>query len=86
MGAWNGTVVQFQVISSTPQSIHGYLKRSDGSFSTFSTFVYAFNTLDERDALLTEIRRLHSMTYEAWIVMGDFNNVLYSTDRGASCL
>lgn len=76
--AWNGTVVQFQVISSTPQCIHGYLKRSDGSFSTFSTFVYA---LDERDALWTEIRRLHSMTYEAWIVVGDFNNVLYSTDR-----
>ncbi|XP_070038256.1 uncharacterized protein LOC142167387 [Nicotiana tabacum] len=45
------------------------------------SFVYAFNTKEERRTLWQEIITLSSGSIKAWLVVGDFNSVLSSEDR-----
>lgn len=45
------------------------------------TFVYAYNTKEERKSLWDYLLQVNGTIKEAWLVLGDFNSVLHKEDR-----
>ncbi|XP_056698080.1 uncharacterized protein [Spinacia oleracea] len=63
------------------QMIHGCITAKKGKFSTSFTVVYGLHSIDTRKSMWTDLTQLSSVTLGSWLVMGDFNSVLYSGDR-----
>ncbi|KAL6505387.1 hypothetical protein OROGR_025204 [Orobanche gracilis] len=78
---WDNKEVSFQVISSTDQTVHGEVQNKAGTIAFLVTFVYAYNTREERSPLWAELRRIASSTTGIWLILGDFNSVLEAGDR-----
>ncbi|KAJ8531983.1 hypothetical protein K7X08_011906 [Anisodus acutangulus] len=47
----------------------------------YVTFLYTFNTKEERSELWDYLRQIHLNCAESWIILGDFNSVLHPEDR-----
>lgn len=58
--------------------IHAEAYNSRLNVTFFVTFVYASNSYTERQVLWNDLKEVAFGRMEAWIVLGDFNNVLYS--------
>lgn len=78
---WDPRSVEYRVISSSAQHVHGSLYRLDGTLVCWLTFVRAFNQLELRKTLWTELHQLSQGIKGAWCILGDFNNVTSVQDR-----
>ncbi|KAK8604947.1 hypothetical protein V6N13_082410 [Hibiscus sabdariffa] len=63
------------------QFVHCRITDKRNGDSTLTTIVYASSNATKRKALWSNIRRLASSIYAPWILFGDFNATLCSTDR-----
>lgn len=77
---WDASRVSFQPLSDTDQVLHGYFTDHADSFHVFVSFIYGANDGDGRVALGQKMRRIAGFITEAWLVLGDFINVLRSAD------
>ncbi|XP_056683679.1 uncharacterized protein [Spinacia oleracea] len=78
---WKHNRVNFQLIRKTDQTIHGDLSDKDGLFSVCFTAVYGLHTIEHRRPLWNELVNLSAVLTKPWLIMGDFNSVLFSGDR-----
>ncbi|XP_075111593.1 uncharacterized protein LOC142181865 [Nicotiana tabacum] len=74
-------MVQVQILMVTTQMIHCQVKERGSQFSCYITFVNGKNKVHERRELWDQLRQIHSIMQEAWLVIGDFNSVLSGNDR-----
>uniref|UniRef100_A0A803QN97 Reverse transcriptase domain-containing protein n=1 Tax=Cannabis sativa TaxID=3483 RepID=A0A803QN97_CANSA len=63
----------------TSQLIHLFVTTLDGKHRFFITYVYAFNDMEGRKVLWTDLKRI--ATNEAWVILGDFNEILSKEER-----
>ncbi|XP_074313879.1 uncharacterized protein LOC141649078 [Silene latifolia] len=78
---WNPSVYHLDVKDMSEQAIHLKVTTRGNLKQFWVTFVYGFNKIAERRNLWRDLRTFSSMVDDAWIIGGDFNNVLYSNDR-----
>uniref|UniRef100_A0A803QE60 Reverse transcriptase domain-containing protein n=1 Tax=Cannabis sativa TaxID=3483 RepID=A0A803QE60_CANSA len=76
--AWNPSSFSVNILKCTSQLIHLQVATLDGK-SFFATFVYAFNDIEGRKLLWNDLCSLISL--EPWMVMGDFNDILFKEER-----
>ena len=69
------------MVKCSAQMIHCGIYDLNGVFKNWMTTIYAFNQLDDRRRLWTDLERVHSSQHGAWVLMGDFNNVIKAMDR-----
>lgn len=76
---WNPHFFNVTIVCCTSQLIHCYIEPKVGK-AFYGTFVYAFNDAASRKALWRDLVQIQSLN-EAWVWMGDFNNVLNMDER-----
>ncbi|XP_074290772.1 uncharacterized protein LOC141617475 [Silene latifolia] len=76
---WKGNKVDVEVLEMDPQYIHAKVKVLQSGVTFISTFVYSFNKLEDRLPLWNELIRI--CVTGPWLVLGNFNNVLFSNER-----
>ena len=47
----------------------------------YITFVYGYKTVEQRRPLWQDLKEISQQTEDAWLVIGDFNAILYMQDR-----
>ncbi|XP_019234714.1 PREDICTED: uncharacterized protein LOC109215148 [Nicotiana attenuata] len=63
------------------QLIHCEARDISNNFQCVLTIVYGFNTVEERKSLWTSLQDISRSTNCPWLVCGDFNAMLITTDR-----
>lgn len=53
----------------------------DGKLHFYCTFIYAHNSQDKRKSLWNDLLQIHVTMTSAWVVMGDLNVVLNSSEK-----
>ncbi|XP_074315244.1 uncharacterized protein LOC141651429 [Silene latifolia] len=76
---WKGNSVVVDVLEMSEQYIHTRVRMVHNGTVFLATFIYAFNKIEHRVPLWTALDRLSGNG--PWIVLGDFNNVLYANER-----
>lgn len=77
---WNSSIFSFDPLLFTDQFIHGLVKVGS-SKAFFLTTVYAHNDPSDRIHLWNMLKDLNGPTDTPWLVMGDFNVVLYTNEK-----
>ncbi|KAM6563648.1 hypothetical protein CsatB_023646 [Cannabis sativa] len=77
--AWNPCSFSVNKLKCTSQLIHLQVSTLYGEVSFFTTFVYAFNEIEGRKELWADLKLL--ATQEPWMVLGDFNEILFKEER-----
>ncbi|KAM6569088.1 hypothetical protein CsatB_017073 [Cannabis sativa] len=77
--AWNPFSYSVNILNCTSQLIHLLVATLDGKHRFYVTFVYAFNKLKGRKMLWSDLKNI--ATHEPWMVMGDFNEILFKEER-----
>ncbi|XP_074283257.1 uncharacterized protein LOC141607810 [Silene latifolia] len=76
---WQSQIISVDVVDMGAQFIHLKVKDLRDGKTFYTTYVYGFNKIEERvplwDAFLSWNIR------EPWIVLGDFNNVMFANER-----
>ncbi|XP_074283243.1 uncharacterized protein LOC141607794 [Silene latifolia] len=76
---WKSHQIHVDILSMDAQFIHLKVKDKATNVEFFTTYVYGFNKIEERmplwDALMVW------SIVDPWVVLGDFNNVMYSNER-----
>ncbi|XP_030494903.1 uncharacterized protein LOC115710693 [Cannabis sativa] len=67
------------ILQCTSQMIHLFVESIEKKASFFVTFVYGFNSEEGRRTLWQDIKEL--AIKEAWLVLGDFNEILNKEER-----
>ncbi|XP_062103957.1 uncharacterized protein LOC133815089 [Humulus lupulus] len=65
----------------TSQFIHCFARATHMTGSFFITFVYGFNDVKLRDQLWLDIQELALKIDEAWMILGDYNEILHQNER-----
>lgn len=73
--------MQVQVLHTNEQFINCYVENSSGSCKAYVTVIYAKNTTTEITALWAALLRFGAPITGPWVLTGDFNSILDSTDR-----
>ncbi|XP_019259313.1 PREDICTED: uncharacterized protein LOC109237461 [Nicotiana attenuata] len=73
--------IQLQIIHMTDQFIQCCIEDTNSQFKTNFSIIYAQNDGNQRENLWRDLRGLTIPSQEAWLLSGDFNNVLSSEDR-----
>uniref|UniRef100_A0A803QP78 CCHC-type domain-containing protein n=1 Tax=Cannabis sativa TaxID=3483 RepID=A0A803QP78_CANSA len=55
------------------------VKQHNGNF--FVTFIYGFNDEQKREELWGDLERLAAGIHEPWIILGDFNEIMFANER-----
>ncbi|PKU66661.1 Putative ribonuclease H protein [Dendrobium catenatum] len=77
---WDASVFSFNLISFSPQYIHGII--SAGSFPPiYLSVIYASNFVEERKMLWEHIISYSPPLDQPWVIMGDFNCCRYHTEK-----
>lgn len=71
--------VDLEILDSSPNFID--VKIVTGPASTFVTFVYGVPRLEERASLWEQLTQLGSVRDDAWLVTGDFNDLLDNAEK-----
>ncbi|XP_073291645.1 uncharacterized protein [Primulina huaijiensis] len=81
MVLWNPNKIRLDVIATTEQSMHVKIQclLTDKVFCT--SFVYGFNTIVQRRTLWDDMKTFGINCKLPWIILGDFNNVLFSNEK-----
>ncbi|XP_019240335.1 PREDICTED: uncharacterized protein LOC109220328 [Nicotiana attenuata] len=78
---WKEQLVQVNITLASDQLVHCKV-RDKSTHNTFEiTFVYGKNTVTERRNLWDQLRKIRSNIQEAWLLIGDFNSMLFVDDR-----
>ncbi|CAN1327112.1 hypothetical protein LINPERPRIM_LOCUS34062, partial [Linum perenne] len=82
---WNDSILTVRILASTNQLIHTEIEWETGKF-TSATFIYASPSLHGRRTLWNDLRQIAAWTSHAWVLLGDFNAMVDSTEKwgGAS--
>ncbi|KAI0500636.1 hypothetical protein KFK09_018852 [Dendrobium nobile] len=76
---WDSSVLSFNLISTSPQFIHGTL--SVGSFPPiFLTAIYASNSVEDRKHLWDQVL-IFTPSDHPWIILGDFNCCRFQSEK-----
>lgn len=78
---WNPTKVSITIEEFHPQVIHCLVTCKTRAVTFRVSFVYAFTNLVKRRTLWENLRVSHSRSALPWILMGDFNNVLFAEEK-----
>ncbi|XP_062085878.1 uncharacterized protein LOC133791984 [Humulus lupulus] len=81
MVAWNPCMYIIDIRVCTSQLIHCMAQSPHLNERFYITFVYGFNDEVGREMLWQELTRLASNIDEAWMILGDFNEILHSNER-----
>ncbi|XP_062080902.1 uncharacterized protein LOC133785700 [Humulus lupulus] len=77
---WRKSFVRVLVIAKSSQHVHCVVKMA-GQVNAFClTFVYGFNTIEDRKILWQNLVQLN-FPVSPWLILGDFNSVFYVDDR-----
>ncbi|XP_074282714.1 uncharacterized protein LOC141607254 [Silene latifolia] len=83
---WNNSVYDVELLLKEEQLIHVKVTFIPKDFFWELTVVYGFNKLQERSDLWHTLTSLGNGMSNPWIVMGDFNNVLFMDERIGSTI
>lgn len=78
---WDPGLYKITKLKVTSQMIHAVAYNSQLDVTFCVTFIYASNNVMERHLLWDDLKVVSIGRKEGWIVLGDFNNVLYSYER-----
>lgn len=76
---WNPEEIQFTVMDTSDQVIHGLVKTKTKEFQ-FSA-VYGLHTVHTRREMWIKLRNLNAQITSPWLIMGDFNSIIDAEDR-----
>uniref|UniRef100_A0A803PUM5 DUF4283 domain-containing protein n=1 Tax=Cannabis sativa TaxID=3483 RepID=A0A803PUM5_CANSA len=77
---WRKNYARVIVIKEDPQSVYCYVKMSGQSKAMCITFVYGYNTTEERKSLWADLMGVQILV-ASWLVTGDFNALFDIEDR-----
>ncbi|XP_060960756.1 uncharacterized protein LOC133031294 [Cannabis sativa] len=77
---WRKNYARVIVIKEDPQSVYCYVKMSGQSKAMCITFVYGYNTAEERKSLWEDLMGVQ-IPAASWLVTGDFNALFDIEDR-----
>lgn len=78
---WDSNRADFNVFNMSCQFIHGHIKVPALALEFKYTSTYGLHTQEDRKNLWAELQCLEKKQQGAWLIMGDFNAVLYIDDR-----
>lgn len=78
---WDPGCYKITKLVETNQMIHVLAYQSNMDVSFFVSFIYASNNATERLRLWEDMDLISKGRKEAWLVLGDLNNVMYSYER-----
>ncbi|XP_074300168.1 uncharacterized protein LOC141631389 [Silene latifolia] len=76
---WQSQIISVTVVDMGAQFIHLKVNDLRDSKTFYATYVYGFNKIEERVSLWDAF--LSWNVREPWIVLGDFNNVMFANER-----
>ncbi|XP_062094157.1 uncharacterized protein LOC133800218 [Humulus lupulus] len=79
--AWNPSMYSFDIRVCTSQLIHCLAQAPNWAERFFITFVYGFNEEMTWERLWQDIQGLALHIDDPWMVVGDFNEILYQRER-----
>ncbi|XP_075079748.1 uncharacterized protein LOC107805067 [Nicotiana tabacum] len=78
---WDDNNYQVTKIRENAQMIHCEVIENVGQVDCLMTIIYDFNTIEKRKCLWEELKTLAQGINKPWIVIGDFNAVIYVAYR-----
>ncbi|XP_074299402.1 uncharacterized protein LOC141630493 [Silene latifolia] len=78
---WNPAVYQIDIQNMTAQTMHLKVLNRGNQRLLWVTFVYGFNKAADKKQLWKSLREYNLVMDGAWLIGGDFNNVLYANER-----
>ena len=79
--AWRPQSYSITMLIHSPQHMHCQVHCQLTSSSFYATFIYGFNHDGPRSQLWKDLRLIADHMDDPWCVLGDFNSVLYASDR-----
>lgn len=79
--AWNHEELIVNVFRIEEQLVHCEVSTISGDISFACTIVYAQNTSGQRERLWEALVNLNSQMTKPWLILGDFNTVLFYEER-----
>lgn len=76
---WNTLRVQLMLITVDDQFMH--CKITVDNLAFYCTFVYAYNCAEQRVCLWEKLLTVSGSCSDPWILLGDFNSMLYPTEK-----
>ncbi|XP_062081100.1 uncharacterized protein LOC133785901 [Humulus lupulus] len=80
---WKG-IANLSILEDSPQLVHCQVKLVGHMHVFYTTFVYGFNSVDNRRSLWRDLTRI-SLSVKAWMVLKDFNAPFSGGDRSGGC-
>lgn len=78
---WKQSCVKETILDRTAQLVHGQVQDQNSQFQCKMSFVYGCNTIEGRRGSWEALRHISISIVEPWIVLGDFNTILFAKDR-----
>jgi exonuclease III len=78
--AWDRTQIEISNISLDSYAITGEVRTRDDN-RWWITMVYGPQTVEEKNAFLTELSERSTLCPGPWMVIGDFNMILYASEK-----
>lgn len=83
---WWPSYYSVDIVKSTAQLIHSEVIHRSSGRKWWVTVVYGFNEASERSLLWAELKDISKKISGAWVVGGDWNNVLHLNERVGSAI
>ncbi|XP_071901209.1 uncharacterized protein [Coffea arabica] len=78
---WDPSKASVKTIKLSSQFVHTEIVDKQSSLSLLATFVYASNSIDERECLWHDLVQLNVDSNCSWIALGDFNTILKMDEK-----
>lgn len=78
---WNENQVDLEIVSSSSQFAHCLIHLKSSRKILFVTFVYGYNLGVQRRPLWNDLISISDSISGPWLCLGDFNTILYSSER-----
>lgn len=78
---WNPSTVDVSILDVHSQLIHLSVTCKVTSYTFLVTFIYGFHSIATRRTLWSSLLSMASARLCPWMVLGDFNNVLFDDER-----
>ncbi|XP_004253414.2 uncharacterized protein [Solanum lycopersicum] len=78
---WDDNWYEVKKISSSAQMLHCQVNERSKGYQIMLTVVYGLNTAEQRKSLWKDLETLAQGITQSWLIVGDFNAVMYAKDR-----
>ena len=78
---WDDNWYEVKKISSSAQMLHCQVNERSKGYQIMLTVVYGLNTTEQRKSLWKDLETLAQGITQSWLIVGDFNAVMYAKDR-----